>query len=146
MSNRIPPPVRAELRRIRQAFPQLLDDAAAGNVMLRLARQRCRHAELSVIVEADGGASEKNLELVAEARQCSRSASSLEQQLRSWWIGRTPPQSDALHLMGLARKAILARAAAGAIEHEPEPESNPTKQPFSAVALLRDLREQDEDA
>lgn len=131
--------VRSELRRIKAAHQDLLEQPDAIAQMSRLARLRCRFQELSALIEADGGANAENVSLVSECRQLSRAAGAIEQSLRTWAQFQPSAQQDAMLLMNEARKAILARAAAkrqAAIEGQAAPV--PERRPPPIAALLRD--------
>lgn len=129
--------VARELRKIKRAHPDLNDHPDAVAAMGRLARLRCRFSELSALVEADGGANPQNVALVAECRQLSRAAGSIERELRGWWTMH-PATSGTFGLLNLAREQLLARAK----QAEPIRVEAGDHQPFRAAALLR--RHQDD--
>lgn len=130
--------VRAELKRIKAAHPDLIAHADAVASMERLAGLRSRFRELSRIIEAAGGASDANLNLVGECRQLSRAAGTIERDLRMWLTLHPTHPLDAFALLGEARRQLIARAdAAKVIQAEPAPE----RQPFSAAALIRQERD-----
>jgi hypothetical protein len=136
--------VAAEYGRLRRAYPALRDDPAALPILRRLATQRVRYQELSRLIAEQGGSSTENLDVVAEARQCSRSCSALEAQLRSWWTEQ-PASNDAITLMAATRRALVAAAVAREEAAKAEKarliEHQPTRQPPTAAQLLEQARD-----
>lgn len=131
--------VAKELRRIRKQFPRLTDEPAAAAPMTRLASLRVRYAELTRLINEQGGASAETLPLVAESRQVARACGVIERELKGW-LEFHPSASDAFALMAEARRRLISRAAAA--ESIPG-ESEPVQEPFSPGRLIRDARDLD---
>lgn len=132
--------VRLELRKIKAAHPDLIAHSDAVAAMERLARLRCRFAELSAIIERAGGASDENLSVVGECRQLSRAAGTIERDLRMWLTLHPAQTFDSFALLGEARRRLISRAAAA--ESIPG-ESEPVQEPFSPGRLIRHARDLD---
>lgn len=99
------PAVSRELKALRRAHPHLADDADAQRQMERLASMRVLFHELDSEVRRLGGAAQADMEQLAELRQLSRACSTLEAQLKKWFM--PAPGADTFALMALMRRQAL---------------------------------------
>jgi hypothetical protein len=136
--------IAKELRTIRKQFPRLADEPAAAASMSRLASLRTRYAELTRLINQQGGASAETLPLVSESRQVARACGVVETSLRNWFQFHPADALDSFGLLGEARRRLIERAkAAECIQGQAEPV--PESCPLTGARLIRDARDRDND-
>jgi len=131
----------AELTRVFRAYPFARDNLALERVARRLAILTIGLKELRAQVKQEKGCGHANPKLVVELRQYAAACGECEAQLTRVQLQPLDPSRNALADMTRARNAILERGAARMIEAKVTEPAAPAR---TAFAMLRDLREQDE--